>query len=126
MFFQQNNEIINDIILQEVGFGERHFLIKFDYDQKKYFLKDRGEGTGTFIKIESPIQLMHGFIVSFCDSHMVVSFLNKNILQLKFLDGPKTDQTFSFSKSEQSIKIGRMNDCDIKFDDTSLSRYQCM
>ena len=46
-------------------------------------------------------------------------------MQLKFLDGPKTDQTFTFSESSGIIRIGRMTNCDIKFDDNSLSRQQC-
>ena len=43
-------------------------------------------------------------------------------IQLKFLDGPKTDQIFTFSENSGIIRIGRMTNCDIKFDDNSLSR----
>ena len=43
-------------------------------------------------------------------------------IQLKFLDGPKTDQTFTFAENSGIIRIGRMTNCDIKFDDNSLSR----
>lgn len=46
-------------------------------------------------------------------------------IQLKFLDGPKTDQVFSFPDSKGTVKIGRMSDCEIRFDDTALSRNQC-
>jgi hypothetical protein len=45
---------------------------------------------------------------------------------LKFLDGPKIDKSFTFTTNEcKSIKIGRMSQCQIKFDDNSLSRLQC-
>ena len=44
---------------------------------------------------------------------------------MKFLDGPKTDQSFTFSQASGIIRIGRMSSCDIKFDDNSLSRQQC-
>jgi len=44
---------------------------------------------------------------------------------LKFLDGAKTDQTFTFTDNSGTIRIGRMTNCDIKFDDNSLSRLQC-
>ncbi len=44
---------------------------------------------------------------------------------MKFLDGPKTDQIFTFSENSGQIRIGRMTNCDIKFDDNSLSRLQC-
>jgi len=61
---------------------------------------------------------------------MVVQFTSDNVrtdkanskIQLKFLDGPKTDQTYTFSENSGMIRIGRMTNCDIKFDDNSLSR----
>lgn len=74
--------------------------------------------------------MKHGYIISFGDSHMVVQFFqdqqrgdkSNSKIQLKFLDGPKTDQIFTFSESSGIIRIGRLNNCDIKFDDNSLSR----
>jgi hypothetical protein len=48
--------------------------------------------------------------------------MSNSKIQLKFLDGPKTDQTFTFSENSGIIRIGRMTNCDIKFDDNSLSR----
>ena len=44
---------LNDVILPKLeGFGLRHFMIKYWLDKNGYFLKDLGEGSGTFIKIE--------------------------------------------------------------------------
>jgi len=40
---------------------------------------------------------------------------------LKFIDGPKLDQVFTFSPNEK-VLIGRMPTCSIKFDDNQLSR----
>ncbi len=45
---------------------------------------------------------------------------------LKFLDGPRADENFTFSKNSQIIKAGRNNKCDITFNDTALSRIQFM
>jgi len=45
-------------------------------------------------------------------------------IQLKFIDGPKLDQVFTF-QSHEKISIGRMPSCSIKFDDNQLSRLQC-
>jgi FHA domain len=42
---------------------KRHFVIKYRPDLKGYFLKDTGEGTGTFVKI---------------DRHYVSSFIGDN------------------------------------------------
>lgn len=47
-------------------------------------------------------------------------------ITLKFLDGPKIDNSYTFTEKEKIIMIGRMSQCQIKFDDNSLSRLQCM
>lgn len=57
-------------------------------------------------------------VVQFCD----IKSDKSSKIQFKFLDGPKTDQTFTFSENSGIIRIGRMTNCDIKFDDNSLSR----
>lgn len=43
-------------------------------------------------------------------------------IQLKFLDGPKIDKIFGFKDTYGTIRIGRLGDCDIKFEDNGLSR----
>ena len=116
------------------GIGKRHMVIKYQELDKKYYLRDLGDGSGTFIRVDNhkDLVLKHGFIVSFGDSHMVVQFSseikNQQIVQrltLKFLDGPKIDKQFTFTEHDKVIKIGRMSQCQIKFDDNSLSRLQC-
>ena len=56
-------------------------------------MKDLGEGTGTFIRIDTPLLLKQGHIISFGDSHMPLNIRAGGNIQLKFLDGPKTVQT---------------------------------
>jgi pSer/pThr/pTyr-binding forkhead associated (FHA) protein len=80
---------------------------------RKYYLRDLGDGNGTFIKIQSELQLKNGYIISFGDSHMSVSFFQERNsrlmerIQLKFIAGPKQDQSFEFTGSEV-VTIGRM------------------
>ena len=56
------------------GIGKRHMVIKYNEDDKKDNLRDLGDGSGTFIRVDNQKDLIlkHGFIVSFGDSHMVV------------------------------------------------------
>jgi hypothetical protein len=56
------------------GIGKRHMVIKYQELDKKYYLRDLGDGSGTFIRVDNnkDLVLKHGFIVSFGDSHMVV------------------------------------------------------
>lgn len=58
------------------GIGKRHMVIKYSQMDKKYYLRDLGDGSGTFIRVDNQKDLIlkHGFIVSFGDSHMVVQF----------------------------------------------------
>ena len=45
--------VTNDVILpKSEGFGNNHFYIKFCPEKNFYTLKDMGDGTGTFIKVE--------------------------------------------------------------------------
>jgi len=93
------NDPSNDIIIpkEETGIGKRHMVIKYGMEAKCYYLKDLGDGTGTFVKIESALELQQGYIISFSDTHIVVNLRVNDKIQLKFLDGPKTDQTLYFS-----------------------------
>lgn len=46
--------------------GKRHFIIRYRIDTKGYYLKDTGEGSGTFVRIDRPLVLFkypyHSFI----------------------------------------------------------------
>ena len=69
-------ELYNDIVIPDeggtLGIGKWHFIIKYSTETKNYYIWDLGDGNGTFVKIETPLLLKHGFIISFGDSHMVV------------------------------------------------------
>ncbi|OMJ80059.1 hypothetical protein SteCoe_19789 [Stentor coeruleus] len=129
--YQENNRIVNDMILpqNEKGVGKRHFMIQYKAEPKSmYLIKDLGDGMGTFVRISKPLPLQTNFIISFGDSHMIVVIDNSYPpkLTLRFIDGPKLDEKFKFSQNDSPIVIGRMNDCAIRFDDNSLSRYHCI
>lgn len=90
----ETQEAVNDIIFprSEYGMGNRHLVIQYSMENKNYYIKDAGEGTGTFIQISHPIILQNEFIISFATSHIFVIITSENELQLKFLDGPNADQ----------------------------------
>lgn len=56
-----------------------------------YLLKDLGEGSGTFVKIEKPLLLKNNSIISYGVSHMGVKISNRS-LTLTFLEGPSQDK----------------------------------
>jgi hypothetical protein len=69
-------EIVNDFIVDEApkGFGGRHFLIKYQITKQKYSISDLGDGSGTFVRIDSSISLKDGYIVSYGNSHMTIHY----------------------------------------------------
>lgn len=100
----QGNEVYNDIVLdlKDSEISNRHFLIKYDITTQEYYLRDLGDGNGTFVRLDNALQLKTGFIISFGDSHMFMQItedFNSDIskLEIQFLDGPKTDEKYSFS-----------------------------
>jgi pSer/pThr/pTyr-binding forkhead associated (FHA) protein len=56
-------------------------MIKYVLDKNFYIIKDLGEGTGTFIKIEKQVILRNGHIISFGDSHMVIGLVLEKVLK---------------------------------------------
>ena len=93
-----------DVGIEDSEEGKRHMIIKYNMNDKRYYLRDLGEGSGTFVKIDHPLLLKNGYIISFGDSHLTVNFyqdINKKTsltdrIQLKFIDGPKTDKVYEF------------------------------
>lgn len=126
---QEAGKAINDLVLpQEEGLGRRHFMFRYNPSMLSYFIKDLGDGSGTFVRVKAPLILKQGYIVSFGDSHLIVQLDEDTTtkITLRFVEGPKASQTFTFTETDSPIRIGRMADCSIMFDDTSLSRYQTM
>lgn len=124
------DDLINDIILpkNEFGIGSVHFVIEFNSMSGQYLIKDQGDGTGTFVKLTHPILLQSYYILSFGNTHMTVVIAppsKQAKLTVKFIEGPKIGQSLTFESGRGMVKIGRMADCQVQFDDTSLSRYQC-
>lgn len=121
--------IINDLAIleEDKGMGKMHLVINYNSPTKKYTIKDLGQGTGTFVRIDHPLNLKENYIISYGESHMAIQFLDQeqNGIILKFLEGPKQGEQFQFVKEDAAALIGRMVDCRVRFDDFNMSRYQC-
>ena len=83
----KEKELMNDVVIgdniQGTDIGRRHFVVKYKMDTKGYYLKDLGDGSGTFVRVDRPLVtlflriiryqiLSNGFLISFGDSHMIV------------------------------------------------------
>jgi hypothetical protein len=98
-----NSKVFNDVLYQEEvqtrkTDNHRFFVINFDED---YLLQDLGFGRGTFVKIEDPVLLNTGDIVSFSNSHLGVNITEPETIQLTFLEN--NGKSFSFHSSQKEI-----------------------
>ena len=75
-FSDASKPALNDfnVGIEESDEGKRHMIIKYNISDHRYYLQDLGNGSGTFVKIESPLKLKNGYIISFSDSHLTVNF----------------------------------------------------
>lgn len=57
----KTGEVYNDFLISNVdaGIGKRHMVIKYNIDNKSYYLRDLGDGSGTFIRLDYPLVIIH-------------------------------------------------------------------
>ena len=76
-----NGEHINDFVIaqdENDGIGDRHMIIKYHMQDKNYYIRDLGKGSGTFVRLDVPLVLKNGFIISFGTSHLTVNLYSAN------------------------------------------------
>lgn len=66
----------NDYVFpaEESGFGQRQFKIFYSIDEDQYYLKDLGDGTGTFVRVDTQIVIRQGYIITFGNFHIVINY----------------------------------------------------
>ena len=56
-----NGEEVNDFVISNIdtGIGKRHMVIKYNLDNRSYYLRDLGDGSGTFVRLDVPLVIYH-------------------------------------------------------------------
>ena len=107
----------------------KHFLIRFDNDTKRYYIRDLGNGFGTFIKLINEEKIKDNLLINIGETYIVFSFNNdnENELIIKLFTGEEQRNSYSFNCEDQKcILIGRDSSlCDVIIDDKMLSRVHC-
>ena len=147
-----NNEEENDKIdfiinpldneFDDKYFG-KHFQIKFNPNDKEYYLKDLGHGFGTFIKIIDWVEIKNNFLLNIGENYLVFSIgienenINENYiinnntnestnyLNVKIFNSNSKQNNFIFSPSDSPFTIGRKAENQIYIEDNMLSRIHC-
>ena len=107
----------------------KHFQIRFDNNTKKYYIKDLGNGFGTFIKLINEEKIKDNLLINIGETYIVFSFndSNENEITIKLFTGEEQRNTYSFNcENQKCIIIGRdSSTCDVIIDDKMLSRVHC-
>ena len=110
-------------------FMGKHFQIRYDWNTKKYYIKDLGNGFGTFIKLINETKIKDNLLINIGETYIVFSFSdeNENELMIKLFTGDEQCNTYIFNSDNQPcIIIGRDSSlCDIIVEDKMLSRQHC-
>jgi len=99
--------------------SDKHVLIKYDHNINKYSLTGLEDTTGTFLKVMNPIEVRDNYVFSFGEHH-ICALIHYDSITLRTLNNQPDE--YRFDAIQGPIKIGRSQECDIKFDDNSLSR----
>ena len=107
----------------------KHFQIRFDNDTKKFYIKDLGNGFGTFIKLINEEKIKDNLLINIGETYIVFSFNdnNENELILKLFTGEEQRNSYIFNcENQKTVIIGRdSSSCDVIIDDKMLSRVHC-
>jgi hypothetical protein len=108
-----------------------HFMIFFDLDLSKFFIRDLMVGLGTFIRIKDQVVLEDDFLLSFGETFVLVNVIPKSHddcypkLRLKVIGGNNFSEIFYFRAKEfylSSIVIGRNKKCQVCVEDSTISK----
>lgn len=120
----------------------KHFQIRYDTNDKLYYIKDLGFGFGTFIKLTKTQKLKDNFLINIGETYIVFS-LNQNenedlekvsendekelnSINIKVFSGDENCDNYNFNcLSNPTILIGRNSSCNIIIEDKMLSRVHC-
>jgi len=128
MMIGSDKRVCDVVLDRDEDVGEMHCAIEFNVQKRAYYLKDLGDGNGTFIKIEDNQAVSTGDIVHFGDSHarvMIQEQASGSSLTLQFYEGPLAEQECTFRQSQQPVSIGRMKTCALPIEDLKLSINHC-
>ena len=122
----------------------KHFQIRYDENEKLYYIKDLGFGFGTFIKLTKDIRLKDNFLINIGQTYIVFSIKNNDndnenenevenekenenySINIKVFSGDEKCDNYNFDNfANPKILIGRNSSCDVVIEDKMLSRVHC-
>ena len=145
-FMESNQSTALDFLIKpkeqnyEPRYVGKHFQIRFNPTDLKYYIQDLGCGFGTFMKLTNEIVIKDNYLINIGNSYIVCIYGNDDLVQMdnvssdisdkllniKIFSGNGNNEQSSFNPNTKSkICIGRDPECDIVIDDSLLSRVHC-
>ncbi|MCQ2820982.1 MAG: FHA domain-containing protein [archaeon] len=138
----------------EARFKGKHFQIRFEPSNLKYYICDLGNGFGTFVKLCEETVIKDNYLINLGNSYIVLiydedimgsdgknyqsknnhhnsscygnNFKNEKILILKIFSGnDKFEPIYCNPGIRKKYIIGRDETCDVMMEDSLLSRFHC-
>ena len=107
-------------------FNGRHFSIRFNHNDTRFYLIDLGNGFGTFYKLEQRTVLKDGYLINIGNSYIVSNITNGNGIVLVVYNEYTDKKRYVFTKDDGFICIGRDEEWnDVAIKDGLLSRVHC-
>eukprot|EP00826_Nyctotherus_ovalis_P044390 TRINITY_DN4790_c0_g1_i3.p2 TRINITY_DN4790_c0_g1~~TRINITY_DN4790_c0_g1_i3.p2 ORF type:complete len:100 (-),score=33.83 TRINITY_DN4790_c0_g1_i3:435-734(-) len=77
----------------ESGIGPEHMLLEYREEVQGFYARDNQSDLGTFVKVQTPLQLVAGYTFAFGDSSIMVAFANPSRLVVKLASEGKDEQS---------------------------------
>ena len=127
-----NNEPINDYILNYNNSIDTLFTIKFNNENKKYFifsdtLNENNSDSNLFLKITNKLKIIDkDYYISLGEIHLKINANENDSEKINILITYEDNisKEFNYDKTKKKITIGREN-CDIPLNKLNYSRIQC-
>lgn len=135
---KHNGETINDIVIppQDKSIGEKHrgqhFQISYSIDSDCYLIRDLAIGFGTFVRLLFPLEIKDNYLLHIGDNFLLMNLVrhdNEHLrLRIKLFGSQSTGDVFYFNALDYKnsfIRIGRTPNCEIRIEDSLISKIQC-
>jgi hypothetical protein len=127
-----NNEPINDYILNYNNSIDTLFTIKFNNENKKYFifsdtLNENNSDSNLFLKITNKLKIIDkDYYISLGEIHLKINTneFDSEKINILITYEDNISKEYNYDKTKKKITIGREN-CDIPLNKLNYSRIQC-
>lgn len=127
-----NNEPINDYILNYNNSIDTLFTIKYNNENKKYFifsdtLNENNSDSNLFLKITNKLKIIDkDYYISLGEIHLKINTneFDSEKINILITYEDNISKEFNYDKTKKKITIGREN-CDIPLNKLNYSRIQC-